>query len=125
MSTISATDEQLRVLRHMLGIDDPWLATPKPTRDYYAAPVGYPKLHAMAAAGLVTFVSGPRRGYPYDHFVTTPEGRAAAIASHKSIQMSRGARQYHKWLEIKDCRPDLTFHGFLTDPELADARRSA
>ena len=31
------TNDQLRTLRHMLGIDDPWMRRPVPTRDYYCA----------------------------------------------------------------------------------------
>jgi hypothetical protein len=104
------TPEQLRILRHMLGIDDPYMATPKPYRDYYCANPGEPKLHELAALGMVELYSTHGS---YEWFRCTPAGRAAAIASQRAIRKSKSARVYAK------------FRQFLTDQHFAETRRAA
>lgn len=116
------TPEQLDTLRHMLGINDPNMPTPKPYRDYFAACPGDEKLHELARLGMVRLYSTHGS---YEWFETTDAGRAAAIASHKTIRKSKSSRVYSKYLDIRDCFPDLTFHQFLTDPNFSDTRRAA
>ena len=115
------TAEQLRTLRHMLGIDDPYMRIPKPWRDYYCANIGNKELHELQRLGAVRLYRSDR----YEWFTTTEAGRAAAVASHRTIRKSKGARVYSKFLDVRDCWPDLTFHQFLTDPELRETRRMA
>lgn len=114
--------EQLRVLRHMLGIDDPYMPKPKPYRDYYCACPGDPKLHELARLGMVRLYSTHGS---YEWFETTDAGREAGMASHKTIRKSKGKRLYAKWLDISDCFPDLKFKDFLTDDHFAETRRAA
>ena len=116
------TPEQLDTLRHMLGINDLYVAEPAPYRDYYAAPIGDLILWQMANAGLVERYA--MRG-PYEWYRTTPAGRAAAVESHKRIRAPKGKRLYVKFLSVRDCCPDLTFREFLTDPEFREARKDA
>lgn len=116
------TDEQLRTLRHMLGIDDPDMANPKPYRNYYCANPGNLELHALADAGYVTLYSTHGS---YEWFACTTKGRDAAIASHVRIRNSKSKRIYSKFLDIRDVWPDLTFKQFLTSPDFADTRRKA
>lgn len=116
------TPEQLRILRHMLGIDDPYMPKPKPYRNYYCANPGDPKLHELARLGMVVLYSTHGS---YEWFATTTAGREAAEASQKAIRHSKGKRLYSKFLDISDCFPDLTFKKFLTDPHFRDTRRAA
>ncbi len=113
------SDEQLRTLRHMLGIDDPWLRRPEPTRDYYCANPGNAELHWLQSLGMVRLY---RVSDSYEWFTTTDAGRATAMASHKAIRKSKGARLYSRFLDVRDAWPDLTFKQFLTDPELRETR---
>lgn len=104
--------EQLRVLRHMLGIDRPDVAKPVPYRDYYCANSGDSDLVELARLGAVRLYD-TRGGYEW--YTCTDEGRAAAIASHKTIRYTPAKMRYSRYLDMKDCYPDLTFHRFLTD----------
>lgn len=115
--------EQLDTLRHMLGINTPNHREPKPYRHYYCAAAGDRKLAELARLGAVELV--PNALWSGDYYVCTPAGRAAAIASHRTIRRSKGSRVYSKFLGIRDAFNDLTFREFLTDPRFADARRSA
>ena len=116
------TDEQLRTLRHMLGIDDPHMPKPKPYRDYFCANPGDKKMLELVDLGMVDkyAVQGG-----YEWFQTTDAGRAAAIASHRKIRLPKATRVYSKFLDVRDCFPDLTFHEFITDPQFAETRRAA
>lgn len=122
MTETCLTPEQLRTLRHMLGIDDPYMPKPKPWRDYYCANPGDPQMHKLAEMGAVERYA-VRDGYEW--FQTTDAGKAAAMASHKTIRKSKSSRVYSKYLDICDCFPDLTFKQFLTDPQFAETRRAA
>lgn len=119
---MNLTDEQLRTLRHMLGIDDPYAKHADPTRDYYCATPGDPQLHELMRLGAVRLYA-ERDGYQW--FTTTDEGWVAAVDSHRTIRASKGKRLYSKFLEVRDCCPDMTFRKFLTDPALRDTRRGA
>lgn len=105
--------EQLRVLRHMLGIDKPELDRPEPYRNYYCANPGDPTMVELARVGAVRLYD--TRG-DYEWYTCTAEGRAAGIASHKTIRYSAAKRRYIRYLDLKDCCPDLTFRQYLTDP---------
>lgn len=117
--------EQLRILRHMLGIDDPDAREPKPYRNYYAACPGDPAMVALAETGAVRLALGPVEGYPYDYYVCTNAGIEAAINNHRTIRKSKSQRVYSAFLSACDCYPDLTFKQFLTDPYFVETRRSA
>lgn len=116
------TANQLQTLRHMLGIDDPYAKTPQPYRDYYCANRGDENLHELARIGAVRLYS-QRDGY--DWYCCTDVGRAAAMASHKTIRKSKGSRLYSKFLDVRDCFPDLTFRQFLTEPDFKETRQNA
>jgi len=116
------SDEQLRTMRHMLGIDDPWVREPYPFRDYYCANPGDEKLHTLAKLGGVELYE--TRG-SYEWFRCTDDGRAAALRSHKTIRKSKGARVYSKFCDIRECYPGLTFKAFLTSTEFKDSRSRA
>jgi hypothetical protein len=106
----------------MLGIDDPYMAKPKPYRNYYCANPGDPALHELASLGMVVLYSSHGS---YEWFATTSAGRHAAEESQKAIRHTKAKRIYARWLSVADAWPDLTFKRFLTDPQFADTRRSA
>lgn len=115
------TDEQLRILRHMLGIDDPY-RRPVPYRDHYCANPGDPKLIELERLGMVEAFRS-FLGETYTTYRTTEAGRKAAIESwHKVCRMPRDKRRYWAFLTVKDVCPDLTFHEFLTSPTWAESR---
>jgi len=105
--------EQLRILRHMLGIDKPWEDNPKPYRDYYCANPGDPSMVELARVGAIRLYD--TRG-DYEWWTCTPEGRAAGIASHKTTRYPAAKRRYIRFLDLRECCPDLTFREFLTNP---------
>jgi hypothetical protein len=111
-ASVSATPEQLRVLRHMLGIDKRERC--EPYRDHYCANEGDEELAEMARAGLVRLARRPTPGLPYDTYVTTPRGREAAIESQRAMRLSPAQQRYHDFLNMRDACPDLTFREFLT-----------
>lgn len=110
--------EQLRILRHMLGIDRPEVAQPKPYRDYYCANPGDPSMVELERLGAVKQYDD--RG-DYAWYTCTDEGRAAGMASHKTIRYSAAKRRYIRFLDLRECWPDLTFRKFLTDPRFNEA----
>lgn len=110
---IELNSEQLRVLRHMLGIDRPEMDVPKPYRDYYCTTPGDPTMAKLLRVSAVRLYA--TRG-DMEWYTCTPEGRAAGIASHKAIRYSPAKRRYIRFLDIRDCMPDLTFREFLTNP---------
>lgn len=122
---MALSKEQLRILRHMLGIDDPDMKESKPYRNYYAACPGDPELAALAQFGAVRLVRGPVEGFPYDYYVCTDAGITAAVRSHRTIRRTKAQRVYSAFLSLNDCFPDLTFKQFLTDPGFAETRRAA
>lgn len=105
--------EQLRILRHMLGIDRPEMDEPKPYRDYYCANPGDPSMVELERVGAVRQYDN--RG-EYAWYTCTPAGRAAGIASHKTIRYSAAKRRYLRFLDVRECCPDLTFREYLTNP---------
>jgi hypothetical protein len=119
---MNLTDEHLRLLRHMLGINKPEVRSPTPYRDYYCANRGDPDLQALADLGAVRRY---RQCDDYDWYTTTEAGRAAAIASHRRIRLPKRKRVYAVYLDIRDVRPDLSFREFLTSPDYASARSAA
>lgn len=116
------TTEQLQTLRHMLGIDKPAERQPEPYRDYAAAQKGSAEFAELARLGAVRLYS--QEG-SYDWYTTTPEGRAAAISSHRAIRLQKPKRIYSKYLDIADVHCGLTFREFLTSPDYADVRSAA
>lgn len=112
----------LSTLRHMLGIDDPWMRHPNPYRDYYCATPGDGHLRELQALGAVHLYQA---GGGYEWWRCTDAGRAAAMASHRTIRRPKGARLYARFLDLKDCCPDLDFKRFLTDPSLRRLRQEA
>jgi hypothetical protein len=116
------TDEQNRILRHMLGIDLPDVKEPKPYRNYYCANCDDDQLAELARLGAVRLYS---RRDGYDWYCCTDAGRAAAFASHKRIRLPKAKRIYSRFLDVKDALCDLTFREFLTAPEFAQTRRDA
>lgn len=120
---MTLTPAQLNTLRHMLGVNTPSDRVPKPYRDYYCACAGDPEMAELAAAGAVELLPNPH--WSGDYYVCTPAGRAAAMASHRTIRRSKGSRVYCRFLSVRDCFADLTFHDFLTDPQFAETRANA
>lgn len=110
---------QLRTLRHMLGIDKPEMDRPEPYRNYYCANPGEAEMLELVRLGAIELYD-TRDGYEW--YRCTDAGRAAAIASHKTIRYSPAKRRYIRFLDVKDCYPDLTFREFLTNPMYKSAR---
>lgn len=123
-ATTDLTEDDLRVLRHMLGIDDA-RKLPKPYRDHYCANAGDKKLLRLEALGMVRLVRRPDPMTPYVTYSTTEAGRAAAMVSATKRLVSKKKRVYLRFLDVRDARPDLSFREFLTSPDFADVRRDA
>jgi hypothetical protein len=123
--TITLTPDQLRTLRHMLGINTPEARIPVPNRNYYAANPGDPQMLALAELGMVERYRKADSVYAYDYYRCTEAGEANAIASHKTIRNTRAQRVYLCFLDCRDVFEDLTFKRFLTDPQFAETRRNA
>jgi hypothetical protein len=111
--------EQLQILRHMLGIDHPGVRHPLPYRNYYCATPADAHLHELQRLGAVRLYD-IRNGYEW--FCCTDAGRAAAMASVRSLRKPQRQRRYAAFLNLKDCWPDLTFRTFLTDKALRRVR---
>lgn len=122
---MNPTRDQLDTLRHMLGINDPALAAPRPYRNYAAVNPGDPHYTGMERAGLVECYHKAGEQSSYDYYRCTDAGRAAAMASHKTIRLPKSKRVYIKFLGLKDVFADLTFRDFLVDPQFAETRRNA
>ena len=106
----------------MLGINEPWDRVPKPYRNYYCANPDDKELKELEALGVVELYSTHGR---YDWYRCTDAGKAKAIRSHRTIRYAKSKRVYGKFLDISDCRPDLTFKQFLTSPEFKETRKTA
>lgn len=119
------TPEQLDLLRHMLGINDPSQRVPAPYRNYAAVPPGDPCYLEMAQAGLVEIYREAAGANAYDYYRCTDAGREAALVSHKTIRWSKSKRVYRKYLDVSDVLTGLTFSQFLRSPQFADLRRDA
>lgn len=122
LSGVQLNDEQLRILRHMLGIDVDDTPNPSEYRDYYCANRDDPVLCGMAGLGVVERYASDHH---YDWYRTTGVGKAVARASQRAMLLPKPKRIYLRWLSISDVRPDLTFRDFLTQPEYAETRRTA
>lgn len=120
--SLDLTDPQLRILRHMLGIDDRCQKHPECARDYYCANPGDAELVALERAGAVNRY---RFSESYWWYATTPAGRTAAIKSFYARRASRDERRYLSYLSARDCFSGLTFKQFLTQPRFAETRRDA
>lgn len=122
---MNLTEHQLSVLRHMLGINDPYVGRPEPYRNYAAVNPVDPEFAELERIGAVRIYRRASAGFEYDYYECTPAGRDAAIKSHKAIRMPKRKRIYSVFLDLRDCLPDLTFREFLTSPEFETVRRNA
>lgn len=118
------TDYQADMLRHMLGINDPYKREPEPYRNHYAASPGSCDMVALERIGLVERVSGPSEMSPYVAYRCTELGRDLAISSYRRIRKPKKERIYRRYRSIADVL-DLTFHEFIASPEYAQARAEA
>jgi len=116
------SNEQLRILRHMLGIDVCDTPRPNEYRDYYCANPGDERLLDLQRLGMVEKY---RVAAGYEWFTTTDAGKAAARASQQAMLLPKRRRIYLRWLSVKDACPDLTFRDYLVRPEFADDRKAA
>jgi hypothetical protein len=98
----------------MLGIDKPKADKPEPYRNYYCANPGEREMLELARLGAVEQYAA-QGGYEW--FQCTEAGRTAAIASHRTIRYSAARRRYMRFLDVRECWPDLTFRQFITDPQ--------
>lgn len=119
---MTLTDEQLRTLRHMLGIDQPYVRRPEPYRNYFCANRGDEELAELERLGAVERYA---QHSGYDWYRCTPAGEALARSSHRVFRKPKAQRVYHQFLVYSDVCPDLTFREFLTSPKFARARREA
>lgn len=119
---MNLSDDHLKVLRHMLGIDVVDRRAPKEYRNYYCATPGDPLLLELLDAGMVIMY---RKCDQYEWFTATEAGKVAARASQQAQLKPKAARVYSRFLSVKECLPDMTFRDFLTNPDFADARREA
>lgn len=120
------TNEQLHTLRHMLGINDPYMRVTKPYRDYAAVNPGDPGFAELERIGAVRKYRVAQKGVTDYHWYTcTEEGRLAAIRSHRTIRKTKAQRVYNKFLHLSDCCPDLTFGEFLTGSDFRQSRDEA
>jgi len=112
-------DEQLRILRHMLGLTDLYKAIPEPYRNYYCANPGNEILHELQTLGMVKLYNICDN---YEWFTATDLGKSKAIESFWKLQKPKKARRYVCFLRIRDIYNQLTFKEFLTLPEFKTHR---
>lgn len=125
MTAPALTEQQLDMLRHMLGINTPEHRVPTPYRNYAAVSPGdrlFVEMEALGVVELYRRASGPTE---YDYYRCTEAGRLAAMRSHRTIRLPKSKRVYIKFLGIRDAWCELTFREFLTNPEFAQTRREA
>lgn len=121
---VELTADQLHMLRHMLGINTPADRMPKPYRNYAACNPGDERMLDLEKVGAVERCRSVLWS-EYEYWQCTENGKAAAIASHRTIRYPRSKRRYIKFLRVSDAWPGLTFREFLTLPELAQCRNEA
>ena len=119
------SDHQLDLLRHMLGINTPEAAAPRPYRNYAAVDPEDAEYHELALVGAVERYRRAGPGNSFDYYRCTPAGQAAALASHRRIRYPKARRVYLRFLDVNDALPDLTFRDFLMNPRFAVTRREA
>lgn len=119
---MTLSGEQLRILRHMLGVDDPRRRSIEPYRNYYCANPGDLALLELERLGAVRQYAD-HSGYHW--YTTTEQGKDAALQSAMQRRKPKAARVYEVFLDSKDCYPDLTFKEFLMNPCFAEARQRA
>jgi hypothetical protein len=121
---VRPTPDQLRMLRHMLGINTPNDRVPKPYRNYAAVVPGDKLMIDLEAQGLVERYASYELSQ-YDFYRCTARGHLAAMLSHRSIRRTKAQRVYACFLKVSDAFHDLTFREFLTSAEFAEARAQA
>jgi hypothetical protein len=119
------TEQQLDMLRHMLGINHPEHRVPRPYRNYAAVEPGDPRFVELEALGMVERYRAAGGNTEYDWYRCTEAGQTAALRSHPTIRLSKSKRVYIRFLDLRDAYSYLTFKEFLTLPEFAQARREA
>ena len=75
---MNITCEQLRTLRHMLGINGTSKKASKPYRNYAAVNPGDPEFVELERLGAVTLYRKAGAGTEYDFYSCTEAGKTAA-----------------------------------------------
>jgi hypothetical protein len=120
------SERHLDMLRHMLGINDRfWMRQPEPYRNYAAMNPGDTRMAELEALGMVECYRRASDKTEFDWFQCTPKGEAAAKASFMEKRFPKAKRVYHRYLDLSDCLPDLTFRDFLTNPDYKGIRAEA
>lgn len=120
------TDKQTDIMRHMLGINDPYKRDPEPWRNYACVAEGgeqHKMFQELEKAGLVEEAEAPSFS-EYLLYLCTDEGIRVAVASHADIRKSKVQRRYSAYLDLADVLQDLTFKEFLTSDEYAEIRQN-
>lgn len=121
-----AEEEQVDMLRHMLGINDPSKPSPEPYRNYAAVERGDPLMARLVTLGLVQrYACAASELGGLHYYCCTSAGIAVAKTSFWRRRWTKPKRIYRRFLEVSNCDPDLSFKRFLTDPEFADIRKRA
>lgn len=115
----------LSLLHHALGINDPMHPEREPYRNHFVADEGHddiPALERLESRGLM------ERSNPPDFcggwvFTVTEAGKAKALQTRPRAPQAK--RRYHRFLELQDVMPDLTFREFLSMPEAKDEQSRA
>jgi len=107
------SDKQLNTLRHMLGINDPFMKVPKSYRNYAAVNPGDKDFLELEKLGVIRKYCCAGSDTQYDYYTCTDVGKLAAINSHKNIRKRKPQRMYAQFLNIKDYCPSITFKDFL------------
>lgn len=113
------SEKHLDMLRHMLGINDPYANKPISHRNYAAANINDPLFLEMQEVGLIEKY---RPDTEYAWYRCTTQGIIIATVSFMNCQMPKNKRRYRQFLNISDCDHRLTFHEFLTRDEYKELR---
>ena len=117
------TPEELHVLRHSLGLD--MHGRGRQYRNHYCTGEGstcWPTIQTLITKGLM--VAGHTQSSGNNFFHVTREGKRMAVLGVKPLKIPKARRRYHKWCEVAEVCPDLTFREFLTAPAFAESRRN-
>ncbi len=115
------TAYQLSILRHALGLNDPYAPRAYVYRNHYCGDDHDPDLTTLEMLGLMrkeTLLPG----IVGTIYRCTDEGRKLAIANFKHMQHPRSRRRYKVYLDTKDALGELSFKEFLTQERFADVR---
>lgn len=96
-------EDDLAMLRHMLGLTDRSKRVPTSHRNYAAVNPCDERFVRLVSMGLVEKYRDPETGMRYELYRCTDEGIGFATESAMALRYPKKRRTYIRWLELSDC----------------------